>query len=106
MQWTRAEPTRAASFDHLIGADEERCRDVDAELLRRLEIDDQIELGGLHNRKLGGFFTLEDASDIGTCLPPCVRQVGTVADKAAKHGVHAAVADRWNPVAVCHCDVQ
>src|SRR4029078_8624264 len=93
-------------FDHLVGAGEKRWRDVDAELFRRLEIDYQLEFGGLHNRKVGWLFTLEDASDIDTCLPPSVRKVGTVADKAAKNGVHATVADRRDPVAVSPRDVQ
>ena len=40
----------ASLFDHLVRAAEQGRRDVDAELFRRLEIDYQFELGGLHNR--------------------------------------------------------
>jgi hypothetical protein len=42
--------TKFVSLDHLVGAAKQRWRDVDAELFRRLEIDCQFELGGLHNR--------------------------------------------------------
>jgi hypothetical protein len=44
--------TKCASLDHLIGAAKQRWRDVDAELSCRLEINDQFELGGLHNRQV------------------------------------------------------
>ena len=62
-----------ALFDHLVGAGEKRWRNLYAELFRRLEINHQLELGGLHNRKFGRLFTLKDASDINACLSPCVR---------------------------------
>jgi hypothetical protein len=44
---TRKLTIGAALFDHLIGAGEQRRRHVEAERLRRLEIDDQFELGRL-----------------------------------------------------------
>jgi len=47
-----------SSLDHLIGADEQRRRDVDAELFRRPEIDHQFEPGGLHHRQFRGLFAL------------------------------------------------
>ena len=36
--------------NHLIGASEQRLWDVEAERLRGLEVDDQLELGGLLHR--------------------------------------------------------
>ena len=42
--------TKCVSLDDLVGAAEQRWRNVDAELFRRLEIDQQFERGGLHNR--------------------------------------------------------
>jgi hypothetical protein len=65
------------------GAAEQRCRDLYAELPCRLEIYYQFELGRLHDLQLRGLFALQDPADIDTCLPPCVRQIGAVADKAA-----------------------
>ena len=43
-----------ASFDHLVGAGEERGRDGEAEGLRRFEIDGQFVPGRLLDRELGG----------------------------------------------------
>jgi hypothetical protein len=36
-------------FDHFVGAREQSWRDIDTELFRCLEIDDQLELDRLHN---------------------------------------------------------
>jgi hypothetical protein len=39
-----------ASFDHLVGTGDQDRRDIEAQSLRRLEVDDQVELGCLHHR--------------------------------------------------------
>src|SRR4051794_214902 len=96
----------AELLNHLVGCGEQRRRDVDTELFRCLEIDDQLEPGGLHELKVRRRFTFKDAADIDTRLPPCARQVGTVADKTSKNGIHSTIADRRNSEAVGHCDVQ
>ena len=41
-------------FDHLIGAGEQRRWDFEAERLRGLEVDHQLDLGGLLNWQVGG----------------------------------------------------
>src|ERR1700758_4244129 len=97
---------RTTLLDHLVGPSEQGRRNIDPELLGRFEIDDQLEPGRLHDRKFRRLFTFKDTADIDTCLPPCVRQVGTVAEETSGNGVHATVADRWNSVAVGLCDVQ
>ena len=43
----------AALLDHLVGAGERRQRNGQAERIGGLEIDDQIDLGGLLHRQLG-----------------------------------------------------
>jgi hypothetical protein len=40
-------------LDHLIGAQQDRCRDVDLQRLGGLEIDRQFKPGRLFDRKIG-----------------------------------------------------
>ena len=57
------------SFDHLVGGSLQRQRHGDAKRLRGLEIDDELEFGRLLHRKVAGFFTFEDAIDVGRSSP-------------------------------------
>src|SRR5262245_725231 len=50
----------AHSFDHLVGALEERLGDGEAERFRGLEIDDELELGRQLHRKIGWLGALEN----------------------------------------------
>src|SRR5262249_14346416 len=77
----------AASLDHLIGAGEQRWRHSEAEYPRRRVIDDKLELGGLHDRQVRRFRTLEDATGIDTDLTIRIRQAGSVAHQAADFGI-------------------
>jgi hypothetical protein len=43
-----------SSFDHLVGAGEQRSRKLEPKLLGSLEIDDQFEFGGLLHGQIGG----------------------------------------------------
>jgi hypothetical protein len=56
--------SRRASFDHLVGADEEVRRNGKAERLRGLEIDRQLVLNWRLHRQVGGLFSFEDAVDV------------------------------------------
>src|SRR5438132_11287815 len=53
------------SLDHLVGAGDERRRDVKAKRLRGLEVNDQLELRRLLHRKLAGLRALENLVDEG-----------------------------------------
>src|SRR5215467_3749782 len=52
------------SFDHLVGNREQRRRNVDAERLSRLQVDDEFELARLYDRQVRWSLALEDAADI------------------------------------------
>lgn len=93
-------------FDDVVGAAEQRCGNLDAELLGCLEIDHEIEPPRLHDRQLGRLFSLENASDIDAGLPPCVRKIGAVAEETASSDVNAPDADRRYPVFEALYDVE
>jgi len=52
------------SFDHLVGAGQDRLWDRKAERLRGLEIDHELELRGRLHRQVAGLFSLEDAANV------------------------------------------
>jgi hypothetical protein len=53
----------AVSFDYLIGAGEERRRDVEAKRPRGLQVSDEFERGRLLDRQVGGLGAARDAVD-------------------------------------------
>ncbi len=70
-------------LDHLIRPLQERRRDRQAQGLRGLEVDYQVELCGLLNREISRFRALEDLVHVGGGVPIDIDRVGTVAQKAA-----------------------
>src|SRR5215831_9066142 len=56
-QWPEQNPDL---LDDLIGGREDRLRDREPERLGRLEVDDELELGGLLDWQVGGLSALED----------------------------------------------
>ena len=60
----RALTPQHPSLNHLVGAGEDRGRDGQAERVGGLEVDDQLELGGLLDRQVGGLRAFEDLVNI------------------------------------------
>jgi hypothetical protein len=56
------------SFDDLVGSGKDRWRDGEAELLRGLQVDHQLERRGLLNRQIRQLGTFEDPSDVNAAL--------------------------------------
>jgi hypothetical protein len=60
----RANRPQTLLFDHLVGAGEQRRWDLEAERSGRLEVDDELELGQLKHRQVGGLSPLENLTGI------------------------------------------
>ena len=62
-------------LDYLVGNRQQRFRDGDAERLGGREIDDELELGRLHDRQVGGLGAFENAPSIDANLTITLRVV-------------------------------
>jgi hypothetical protein len=60
-----------------------RGRDSDSERLRGLEINHQLELGGLLDRKVGRFLALEDSLSVGSSPTIQVNVIRAIRDQCA-----------------------
>src|ERR1700747_3417800 len=89
----------AHSFDHLVGDGEQRRRNREAERLRGLEVDHQLEFRGLHHRKVSRLLALENPPDINANLSIGIDETGAVAHQAARCGKVAPNVQRGNRMA-------
>ena len=87
------------SLDHLVGAGEQRGRHGEAERPRGRKIDDQLELGRLHNRQVGRVGTLENAADVDAELPIPLGRARSVAHQAARFCKRSITVDGGNCMA-------
>src|SRR5215469_7993806 len=71
--------SKSPLFDHLVSERKHLIWNGEAKRLGCLEIDDQIELGGLHDWQVGGFFALEDFDDVGARLAIGILKVCSIA---------------------------
>src|SRR6516164_6458562 len=62
-------PHRRASFDHLVGAGEQRGRYIDAKRPGGLQIDDELELGRRLYWQVARLLTPEDTVDVAGRAP-------------------------------------
>ena len=82
------------SFDHLVGAGEQRRGDCKAERLGGLEIDGQVEFGRLDNRQVGRFGTPKNAPDVVASLAKRSSKVGPITYEPTGSDILARIIDR------------
>ena len=76
---------------------------VEAERLGGLEIDDQLDFGGLLHRQVGRLLALEDAAGVDADHAIQVCNAGSVAHQAAGRDELAIRGNRRHRVAGCQC---
>src|SRR5262249_17719241 len=91
-------PSRFTSFDYLVGACRERRRYLDPERLRGFQIDDELELGRLHDWQVGRLLALEDARGIEIDLTVGVGYARSIAHQTTGLDEFAQFVDRRNGV--------
>src|SRR5687767_3837148 len=83
--WADAEPL----LDQLVRPQEQRPRKFQAERLRGLEVDDQLEARGLIDRQICGLRALQNLVDVPCRRSNRVGVVGPVGHQAAAFGERA-----------------
>ena len=82
-----------ALLDDLVRAHQERLRDREAERLRGLEVDDQLELGRLLDRQVGGLGALEDLVHVSGITSEHVEHISAIPESSPVRQNEASV--RW-----------
>ena len=93
----------ASSFNYLVGAGEQRCRNLKAERAGGGQIDDQIKLGRLHYRQVGRLSTLKDFAGVDADLTVRFRLARSVAHEASNFRILAYIIDGWNRMSCRQC---
>src|SRR5262249_8243417 len=99
-------PSPFTSFDHLVGAGEQRRRHLQAERPSPLEVDYKLGLCRRRAWKVGGLLSLEDAIDIAGGPPELVDEVRSIGDQAAGGDEETFNVDCRQPVPGRQCDDQ
>src|SRR3989442_437360 len=83
-------------LNDLIRPHQERLRNRQAEGLGGLEVDDQIELRGLFDRKIGGLGTFEDFVQIDRGGPHIAREIWAIGHERSSRGKLPDARYRWH----------
>src|SRR5882672_6551520 len=86
------------SLDDLIGSDKDGLRDGQPERLRRLQVDDQLELRRLLNGEIARLDTSKDLIHVASGPPPAIDDVRSVVHKTARFSKPRLARDRRQPV--------
>src|SRR5262245_66583998 len=91
-------PSQFTSLDHLVSDSEQSWREANAECLRGVQVDHELELGRLHHRQVAGLFALENAAGIDTSQAICISDARSVAHQTADFREVAQKIDRRPPM--------
>src|SRR5262249_49201520 len=91
-------------FDHLVGEREQLRWYFQAERFGGLEIDDQLDLGGLQDRQVRRPLALENPTCVETDLTVLLFQAEAVAHKSTGGGELAVWVQRGNGMACGKCN--
>src|SRR5438876_7753419 len=83
----RPRASSIGSFDHLVGAGEQRWRHFEAEDLRSCQVNDKIELGRLLDRYLSRFRTAQNLVDEVGSARELARKVWSIGHQTARFDV-------------------
>src|SRR5215469_2514239 len=83
----------ATSFDHLVGTGEHRCRHVETERLRGLEVDHQLVFGGRLHWKVGNLLALKNAIDVAGGATELIEEISSITDETADLDKQTGVVD-------------
>ena len=86
-------PDNVDLLNHLVGPQQQRGRDAEAEGLRRFDVDNEFELGGLLDGKVSRPRTLKNPRHKGGGVPDIVGKIWPVGHEAAVDGVVAGYRD-------------
>src|SRR5262245_20445119 len=98
--------TSPTSFDHLVGAGQQRWRHGKAKRLGRLEVDHQFVFGWRLYRQIGRPFALEDAIDVASRSPERIDRIRPIGDQPAFRSEVAKRIDGWQPMPGRKVDVR
>lgn len=70
-------------LDHLVGKCQHLVWNCQSECLGGLEVEHELEFGGLHDRKIGWLLALEDAIDAPGRTPVLVVGIRPIGDQTA-----------------------
>src|SRR5262245_6001417 len=68
-----------------------------------LEVDDQLDFRGLHDREVSRLLAFENAPGVDAAQTICVRSIASVAHQTTGGGKLSILVDRWNAVAEGEC---
>src|SRR5215470_16871618 len=86
-------------FDDFVGGGEQRRRHGQAERLGRLDVDNQLELGGLLHRQVGGFLAFKNATGVAAEQTGGYTKCATVAHEAPGRSEGSGLVDSGYRVA-------